>query len=112
MLTNFVAVYIPGTNGLPGTDKSELTPAEQNTYAQETARKLSARFGGSTSTTARGYYVADNGTLVEENIIIVKSFYATDPDAVTFAESVASWLKSALCQELVTVETNSGIEFI
>ena len=112
MLKNFVAVYVPGTNGLPGTDKSELTHNEQVRYAQETARRLAGKFGGATSAPSVGYYVADNGVLVEENIIIVKSFYDVAEDAVKFACDVAQWLKNELCQELVSVETESGLQFI
>jgi hypothetical protein len=111
-LKKFVAVYVPGTNGLPGTDKSELTHDEQIHYAQETARKLAGKFGGATSQPSVGYYVADNGVLVEENIIIVKSFYDVAADAVEFALSVANWLKTELCQELVSVETESGLQFV
>ena len=112
MLHNFVSVYVPGTNGLPGTDKSELDPETQKQYARETARRLAAKFGGATTAPAVGYYVADNGVLVEESIIIVKSFYDQAADAVEFACSVAGWLKSELCQELVSVETESGLQFV
>lgn len=112
MLNNFVAVYVPGTNGLPGTDKSELDPTTQKRYACEIARRLASKFGGATSSPAVGYYVADNGVLVEESIIIVKSFYDNIADAVNFALDAAAWLKSELHQELVSVETESGLQFV
>jgi hypothetical protein len=111
MLHNFVSVYVPGTNGLPGT-KNTLTADGQAQYARETARRLAAKFGGATTTQATGYYVADNGELVEETILIVKSFYDQAADALEFACSVAAWLKSELSQELVSVETETGLQFV
>jgi len=112
MLHNFVSVYVPGTNGLPGTEKSDLSNSEQSRYAREVALRLSSKFGGATSAPAIGYYVADNGVLVEEPVIIVKAFHDHVADAFEYACTVAAWLKSELCQELVSVETESGLQFV
>lgn len=108
MLNKFVAVYVPGTQGLSG----KLSATEQSNYARETARKLAGKFGGATTAPAVGYYVADNGELVEESVIIVKSFYDEVTDAVNFALDVAGWLKAELHQELVSVETVNGLQFV
>ena len=112
MLHNFVSVYVPGTNGLPGAKKSDLSNSEQSRYAREVALRLSSKFGGATSAPAIGYYVADNGVLVEEPVIIVKAFHDHVADAFEYACTVAAWLKSELCQELVSVETESGLQFV
>ena len=107
MLTNFVSVYVPSTVDVN-------TPASQEKIADVirfVSAKFAAKFGGSTVTTAKGYWIADNGELVEDNITIVKSFHA-DEGAFAFACEIAQFVKEALTQEAVTVETNQGIEFI
>lgn len=109
MLHNFVSVYVPGTTGLNG----DLSPEQQTQYTQETARRLSAEFGGATASTASGYYVSDSGVLVEERVIIVKSYHDSPVDsALEFARTIAQWLKDELSQELVSIETESGLEFV
>lgn len=109
MLNRFVSIYIPGTKNV----NERLTVKSQNVYARAAAAKLSSKFGGATSTNAQGYYVSDNGILIHERIIIVKSYHETPgPDALQFAESIARELKAELSQESVTVESNDGIEFI
>lgn len=111
MLKQFVSVYVPGTLGLPAV-KRDLTTAEQKTYTQQVARQLSAKFGGATVTNGTGYYVADNGDLVEETVQIVKSYHDDTAGAVEFAIELATWIKSELQQELVSVETESGLLFV
>ena len=109
MLKNFIALYVPGTFGLEG----KLPASRQAELSQITARKLSSEFGGATSHTAQGYYVADDGTLVEEKIIIVKAYHDKDPGAaLAIGRKIAQWLKNELCQELVSLETELGLDFI
>ena len=109
MLKSFVSVYVPGTTGLTG----ELTKQKQAEYARETARKLFAEFGGATAIPSTGYYVSDDGTLVEESVIIVKSYHDKPAEsALEFARTIAQWIKDSLGQEAVSVETESGLEFI
>lgn len=109
MLKKFIALYVPGTNGLDG----DLSPEAQTKYAQETARRLSLSFGGATASDASGYYVADNGQLVEEKIIIVKAYHDQPAaQAIVTGRKIAQWLKTALSQELVSLETETGLDFI
>lgn len=109
MLHNFVSVYVPGTFGLSG----DLDPATKAKVTSETARRLSSAFGGATATNAQGYYVADNGELVVENVTIVKSYHDLDTaGALNIARNIAQWLKDTLQQELVSIETESGLEFV
>ena len=109
MLVNFVSLYVPGTYGL----SDNIPPELQLEIARETAQKLSAAFGGSTSINATGYYVADNGDLIEENIIILKSFHDQDPAAaVAIASKIGAWIKKQLLQESVSLESETGLTFI
>lgn len=109
MLHNFVSVYVPGTFGLSGA----LDPKVKAQVTSETARRLSSAFGGATAQNAEGYYVADNGELVVENVTIVKSYHDKTPaQALEIARSIADWLKVTLEQELVSIETESGLEFV
>lgn len=108
MLNQFVSVYVPGTKGLSG----NLSDEERGQYITATARKLTAEFGGATAIPSIGYYIADNGDLIEEKVTIVKSYYSDKPAALEFALNVAAWLKSELGQELVSVETETGLQFV
>ena len=109
MLNQYVSVYVPGTR-----DKTiPLTRANQRLIARGIAAKLSAKFGGSTSTIAEGSWQDGQGKQVVERIIIVKSYHdQIAKDALKFAESLANELKHKLSQDSVTVESNDGIEFI
>jgi len=109
MLHNFVSVYVPGTFGLNGV----LDPARKADIVKMTAIQLSQAFGGVTATEAQGYYIADNGDLVTESVTIVKAYHDLNPaQALDIARNIAQWIKSTLLQELVTIETESGLEFI
>jgi hypothetical protein len=108
MLKNFVAVYVPSTIDVSVQASAELI---QKVTAQ-VAAKLAGRFGGATQTTANGYWIADNGDLVREDINIVKAFYDDDDGALNYAIEIAAEIKATLSQEAVTVETNDGIQFV
>lgn len=109
MLANFVSVYVPGTNGA----SVRLSRERQREIADETARALSLRFGGATAIPSTGYFVGENGALVKERVIIVKSYHDKPiAEALDIARDLAAGLKARLNQEAVTVETESGIEFI
>lgn len=110
MLNNFVSVYVPGTREV----NKKLTSRERADYTARVGRKLSESFGGSTATKGIGFYVSNDGTLIQESITIVKSFYDGIPveSAYDTARTIAQWLKAELTQESVTIESNEGIEFV
>jgi len=109
MLTNFVSIYVPntqGTNGIVNSDKRAR-------ILDDTARQLSNAFGGATAQDATGYYVSEAGELVTETVTIVKAYHDKDAqDAQDIARNIAGWIKTTLQQEAVTIETNQGMEFI
>jgi hypothetical protein len=111
MLNNFVAVYVPSTNGVAG--KTRLTSKQQAQEVRKVATRLSSQFGGATATRGTGFYVTNAGDLIEESVVIVKSYYDSPIDsALEFARGLALEVKQALQQEAVTIETEAGIEFI
>lgn len=108
MLNQFVSVYVPGTKQV----NVPLTGKEKKRYTRETGRRLSVLFGGATAQKVEGYWISDGGGLVIEDITIVKSYHDKESClALEGARAIAVWLKVALQQESVTIETNGGIEF-
>lgn len=110
MLHKFVAVYVPGT--LDG--NTPLADSVRIETVRKIARALSEKFGGATCTDGTGYWLSSSGYIVEERVTIVKSFYADDVsnDALDFTRALALDLKNGLLQEAVTIETESGIDFV
>ena len=108
MISNHIAVYIPGTTG------SKILPKKnQDAIAARAAKLFSKRFGGCTRIPAIGSWVDDSGQLISEKIIIVKSFYSCDSTiAYTTAARIARAVKSMLFQQAVSIESNEGIDFI
>jgi hypothetical protein len=108
-LGNRVAVYVPSTYNV----NQVLTNEAAERVVGETARFLSQLFGGATSQTATGYYVASDGTLVTEEVTIVYSYTRrlsrNDRKAVF---DYCRDLKLRLGQELVTVEVNGKLRFL
>ncbi len=109
MLTKFVSIYVPSTREV----NIPLTKEELKAVVNNTAAKMSSQFGGCTATAGIGYYVSNDGILVEEIVTILKSFHDNNTqDAFTFTQGLANELKVKLTQESVTVENNDGIEFV
>ena len=109
MLKKFVAIYVPSTVNVNIAASAEKI-ADVTRFV---CAKLASRFGGSTVTQATGYWVSETGEIVEDKIQIVKSHYDCEESAaVTYAREIAEFVKQALTQEAVTLETNEGIDFI
>jgi hypothetical protein len=113
MLKNFVSVYVPSTNGTRGA----LAPETRQEVLTDVARKLALEFGGCTAQEGLGFWVSDSDQgLVQERVTIVTSFYDSKTvqpaAALVFAESIAKTIKALLNQEAVTVQTESGLEFV
>ena len=108
-MKNFIAVYIPGT-----VHTKRIPARDQRKIAESVAGEFAGKFGGCTTSPATGYWKSETGALIAERIIIVKSYYTPAPelDAQGFANAIAASLKTRLSQEAVTVETESGIEFV
>lgn len=107
MLSNYVSLYIPGTRDI----NTPLAAKEKRELIREYAGRLSREFGGCTAIPSMGFYVSSDGKLIEEKITILKSF-TDNPKADDIAKEYAKELKKRLSQESVTVESNSGIDFI
>ena len=104
-----IAVYIPSTINAVD-DSGDLAQAITNTAAE----KMSALFGGSTVTPARGGWISDEHGFIEESVNIVYSF--TDEQKLEqFAADVhalAVYVLDAMKQEAVSVEINNTLYFV
>jgi len=108
-MNQYIAVYIPGTKDI----NHKLPARERLIISRRIARELSGLYGGCTSVPSTGYYVSNDGQLIEERITIIKSYHNTPPgEALESARRIARELKIELSQESVTIESNDGIEFI
>lgn len=108
-LGNQVAIYVPSTTDV----NKQLDATQHETLVKEAGTFLSERFGGATANPVSGFWVAQDGTLVIEQITIVYAFTARlsrkDRKAVkAYAES----LRVRLGQEAITVEFNNRLVFV
>lgn len=107
MLKNFVAIYVPSTNG-----GKKITRRIHNVFVKEIALQFSNQFGGCTTTKGIGYWPGKSG-LITESVTIVRSYYDIDSTvALSLANVLASYIKTKLNQEAVSIETESGLDFI
>lgn len=111
MLKNYIAIYVPGTR----VGNSPLDSEVKTLIIRKIAGELSDKFGGASAYPIQGFWLSDVHGLIEESITVIKSYYDdTIPsiEALEFAHHIARGLKTELQQEAVTVETESGIDFI
>lgn len=102
-----VSVYVPSTIDV---DK----PIDNTEYVQSVAREFSKHFGGATAQPpSKGFYLAENGELVEENITIVSSFSKlSKAQTKKIACGIAENLRNTLRQESVLVTLNQTPIFV
>ena len=108
-LHRFVSVYVPSTrHAVP------ITPAEHNKAVRDVGTEFSKAFGGYTAIDGIGGWLSPDYGLIQEPVTIVKSFYpeTLGDNALRIARKIARKIKRKFQQEAVTVETESGIEFI
>lgn len=109
MLSQFVSVYVPS--------KSPTGPIPRKDHTRA-VRRIAAEFskvlGGATAYPARGYWNSESTGLTEESITIVRAYYTPENAAAALqtCNDLAAGLKAEFAQEAVTIETESGIEFI
>jgi len=82
------AVIVPSTT----TKDRKIPRKEFEKRVEETRRFLSNTNGGYTSLRAQGGYVARDGGLIKEPVVVVES-YATEEDYIKNRSRVESWLK-------------------
>lgn len=69
MLDNIVSITVPSTQGLRG----KITKKQHKARASEVLAIMAQMFGGATATEGLGSYMAEDGTLILEAVIIVES---------------------------------------
>lgn len=105
--TNQISVFIPTTIDVN-------TSADTKPYVDRTLAFLGERFGGATSSEARGVWNSAEAGLVGENIYIVRS-YATQGDLNNYLQDILNYvdtLKQELRQEAMAVEINQKLLLI
>ncbi len=106
-LSSKVTVYVPATNGV-------ADAADNTEQVKATAALLADLFGGSTSTTALGYWLSPAVGLVAENTTVVFA-YAADADLQNGIAAVIDHcesLKKSMGQEAIALEINGEMYFI
>lgn len=108
-LNHKISVYIPSTY-----EGNKPAKRMQRKAVKKAASRFSRLFGGSTATTAKGFWFSSEKGLIEEKQVIVYS-YCTEADKAanlenvrTFAKSVCRWMK----QEAVTLEIDNTLQFV
>lgn len=109
MLVRKVSLYVPSTHhvGKPMTDGKHAA------LVTEVAKQFSKEFGGATATVGEGFYTAKSGELIRERVTIVTSYHdKSTSEALAIVIPIAQAIKYRYGQEAISVETETGIEFI
>lgn len=109
ILSARVTLYVPSTfdKGTP------LPQGKHESLVREVARQFSKSFGGATCTVGQGFYVADDGELIEEKVTLVTSYHALETvQALAIVIPIAQVIKTRYGQESIAIETEQGIQFI
>ena len=109
MLTEKVAIYIPGT-----VNRDNPNIDEQRKRTRQLLVSLSSLFGGATSIEGQGSWVDESGQLISEPVTICYSF--TDSTTLQEKRGEVYSLCKQLChdmrQDCVSLEIDGGLEFI
>ena len=108
-LTNRIAIYVPSTyNG------NKPARRLQKKACKHVAKYFCRYFGGSTATTATGFWQSETLGLIAENVTIIYA-NCTENDlqnnvqnVLTIAKAICKYMK----QEAVTVEINNTLQFV
>ena len=106
MLNKYVAVYVPSTNY-----NKQVSVKQFNERTEQIASKLCEMYGGATVEAVKGYYKADNGELIAENINKVIAFYEGDKKGEKL-QSLLTIVKKAWQQESIAFEDNGALMFV
>jgi hypothetical protein len=99
-LHRYFRFYVPGTN------RGVLDPKAQQGWAEEVMQQFAVWFGGATVTNGKGAWMAGNGKLVTEPVVLVESFTSEELYQQHNAEvyALAGEVAKALGQESVALE--------
>ena len=108
-LTNRIAIYVPSTyNG------NKPARRLQKKACKHVAKHFCRIFGGSTATTANGYWYSDKLGLISENVTIIyancteNDLQANTANVMQIAKAICKYMK----QEAVSVEINNTLQFV
>jgi hypothetical protein len=109
-LNGYVAVYVPSTVNVT----ESIAPHRHEALCKYVSQVLSELFGGATSYNAVGAYKSNAGSMVYENVTVVKSFGKQQDilDNWSAIYNMAAELREELAQEYVSVEVNGALAFV
>ena len=109
MLSRRISLYVPSTQNVG----QPLPAGKHEALVSEVAKQFSKAFGGATATVGEGFYTANSGELIRERVTIVTSYHDKETsEALAIVIPIAQAIKYRYGQEAITVETETGIEFI
>jgi hypothetical protein len=109
MLSKRVSLYVPSTQNVG----KPMPSHKHDALVTEVAKQFSKEFGGATATIGEGFYTANSGELIRERVTIVTSYHdKTTSEALAIVIPIAQAIKYRYGQEAITIETETGIEFI
>lgn len=110
MLEYYIKFYVPSTQDVSGVISSDKLNERVDTIAFDFA----LTFGGATVEDTVGYYKADSGELVKEQVKRVVAFSDFETLQANFEriKKLAENAKKAWGQESIAIETVTGLQFI
>jgi CRP-like cAMP-binding protein len=105
--TNQIGLYIPTTVDVD-------TTVDTSEYVEKTLNFLAERFGGATSTEAKGVWNSEEVGLVGERVYLVYT-YATRSDMNRYLDEIVDYVKNMkieLSQEAMALEVNKKLTLI
>jgi len=102
-----VVVYVPSTYNV---DKK----IDNKKQVESVASLLADYFGGSTSEKCKGYYKANSGKMISEDIIKVYAFCDTESlnNNIDNVIAICENLKTEMKQESIALEINNKMYFV
>jgi hypothetical protein len=90
-----VSITVPSTVNVDGAMSNEGVLQR----VQEVAQFFAAKFGGATAQRAEGFYVADDGALIAESVVVVSAYVAGDNDRLPYLDNFMRNIAQNYCKE-------------
>lgn len=109
---NTVSITVPSTLGVNGIAPQELI----DNNISFVAHSLATMFGGCTAIKGNGFYVADSGELVQEDVTVITAYNLSDDytleDITELAQAIGACVQADMKQECVLVKIDDSVYFV